>query len=85
MSGILSPFLGQIPDCKSRSRKIRKKIYKFMMSRHYVPNGKENCKNILELLPSRPLPENLSSVLKGQTKFSLALLDITTFDAGVGL
>lgn len=85
MSGILSPFLGQIPDCKYRSRRIRKKIYKYMMSRHYVPHGKENSKNILELLPCKPLPENLSSVLKGQTKFSLTLLDCTTFDAGVGL
>lgn len=47
MSGIPSPFLGQIPACKSRSRSVRKKIYKFMMSSHYVPPGKENRKHIL--------------------------------------
>ena len=85
MSGVLSPFLGQIPACKSRSRSVRKKIYKFMLSSHYVPLAKDSRKSLLDLLPGRPLPERLASALQGQGRFSLALLEGSAFAAGVGL
>jgi hypothetical protein len=35
MSQVASPFLEELKQYKNKSRTIRKKIYKFMMSKHY--------------------------------------------------
>ena len=61
---IASPFMEYIPDCKRNMRRLRKKIYKFMTSRHYTQKNDQNKIDFSHLLSNKNIPiiliDNLS-------------------------
>ena len=64
MSHIQSPFLDEIPQCKTALRKLRKKIYKYSTTHKQVRRQRDLTHDIFRLLKARNLPSFVADSLK---------------------
>lgn len=64
MNHIQSPFLKDIPQCKTVLRKLRKKIYKYSSVHRLTKKPKDTTHDIMGLLASRNIPSYVTDSLK---------------------
>jgi len=60
---ITSPFIEHIPECKRSMRRLRKKIYKFITSKHHTHTKTTPKKDILLTLKQCNVPSFLVDCL----------------------
>lgn len=58
MDKVNSPFLGEIHALKTKSRNIRKRIYKYLQAHQSQTHSKTN-KNIKSLVPQMSFPQQI--------------------------
>jgi hypothetical protein len=87
MNQISSPFLKDMPSFKSRSRTIRKKIYKYLQAHHnhHHQNQNENKTNLKRILEGRVLPNGMLIDLEDMETSSLSFLENIVFPNCVDL
>ena len=64
MNHIQSPFLNDIPQCKTALRKLRKKIYKYTAVHRQTKKPKDATHDIMGLLKARNIPAYVTESLK---------------------
>jgi hypothetical protein len=82
MDSVDSPFLVEIHALKTKSRNIRKRIYKYLQAHQPQAHPKTN-KKIKILVPNMSLPQPISLQLEGVGLSSLSNLDNLTFQNGI--
>lgn len=71
---VASPFVEFIPDCKKTMRRLRKKIYKFITSKHYHKKPQESKKDLIALLKEREVPSFVVEILAKRKNVDLAAI-----------
>lgn len=82
MDKVNSPFLGEIYALKTKSRNIRKRIYKYLQA-HQPQNHPKTSKKIKSLVSDMSLPQPISMQLEGLELSSLSNLENMKFQTGI--
>lgn len=82
MNNVNSPFLGEINALRTKSRNIRKRIYKYLQAHQPQAYPKVN-KKIKTLVPDMSLPQPISMQLEEVQLSSLSNLENITFQTGI--
>jgi hypothetical protein len=60
---VASPFIDYISDCKKNMRRLRKKIYKFIIAKKHDGKQQKKGSDLMAILKTRNVPAFLIEVL----------------------